>query len=390
MVFNTGLKKLGRFVVSAVVLSFPVTLYAQNLNTIISRIGWKGPGLPVIIFIVALFVAAIGFLTFHYLKNVQHLKRRRIENAVNSFRESVDSMGLNSAEIDKARELAEEVNLSYPHRVFESFSLFENGVHSNVENLLSKDISGSLLKEENAIISGVRRKAGFSVLPQEQPLVTTRNIEVGQKGAVFGRDNREPLIESVKVADKNEFFFSLKYEPEDEESHVFSEGDLLRFVFSRTNDGFYSVPFTIQRNNGEGLLTARHTKELKRTQLRAFVRMEMSKDMKIRLIRTSDPEKSEVKIGDSRSVRMLDISGGGLSFIDTLSLKAGDVVSLSFGFEDSTFSGIKGRIVRVSLRQGRREDYFRHHVKFDELETTTRDKIIRMIFKKQRRVAQTK
>jgi len=358
---------------------------AQNL---LSRIGWKGAELWVIILLLVLLLAAIGILIALYA--VRRLREKADMNVVSDrlFEQSAQRCGLTDIERQKLRSLLRHEPAIAPHVIFQSVSIFERCVHADVDEIVRTSRLIEDRRVEEDLLGGVRKKLGFNVLPLEHPLVSTRNISIGQNGAVFGKNPRQPLIQKAMVVQNKEFFLCLEYDIQKEEGYQFIAGNQVKFAFARQNDGFYGISLTVLEYDGAGTLTLGHSLELKRNQLRQYARVEVNIPLKFSLVKTSDPEKSEVKRGLPVEAKISDVSGGGMSFLSPVSLKPADIISANFKLQQIPFAGVAGKILRVSLQESKTQTLFRHHVEFQEMDPTKREKIVKFVFERQRQINQ--
>jgi hypothetical protein len=238
------------------------------------------------------------------------------------------------------------------------------------------------------VLSELRRKLGFSHLPLEHPLMSTRNITIGQTGSLFGKEGNRPLFNKVSVADNNSFFFTIQYNVDKEEVYRIAPGAVVRFIFARQRDGLYGVQVKVANVKEAGVIDLLHTMEIRRNQLRQHVRIETNLPMRFRLLSTKDPEKSEVQRGQLVSTRMSDISGGGMSFVCEQSLRLNDLISLNFDLPGTSFAGISGKIVHLTLREGKGGALVKHHVQFVNMEPRKRELIVKYVFEKERQLSQ--
>jgi c-di-GMP-binding flagellar brake protein YcgR len=257
-----------------------------------------------------------------------------------------------------------------------------------VREILQSHPSQDDLRAKDELFSEIRRKIGFHHLPLEHPLVSTRNISIGQSGSVFGRSGGRPLFRKVMVVDNGPFVFRIQYNVEKENVVHIAAGNSVRFAFARQNDGLYGVEVRVAKAENAGYLDVYHTLDMKRNQLRQYVRIETSLTLKFRLVKTPDPLKSEVKLGELISAKLSDISGGGLSFLYEKPLRLGDIVSLNFDLPGASCAGITGKIVHLSLREGKSGTLFKNHVQFLNIEPRKREKIITYVFEKERQISQ--
>ncbi len=357
-------------------------------RTLIEQIGWRGAGIPAIAGFLGFVFGILALLIFmHFRKKRQNEESSR-KLAAYLFKKNVDDLELTRPEAETVRLLSAYEKETQPHVVLQSISMFEKCVDAHVSSLLAQKPGDERLQEENRRLSDIRRKAGFRHLPLEHPLVSTRNLSLGQTGAVFGENKRNPLIHRATVTEINEFTFSLQYDVDNEDVFYFDTNGELKFAFARQSDGMYGVPLKLKRADGSGVLEAYHTLSLLRNQLRRYVRIEANLALRFRLISTSDPEKSAIPRGSTAEGKIADISGGGLSFLCEESLRVGDRISASFAFPGGEFAGVLCKVLRISLQEGKTKTMYRHHVQFVELEGRRRDAVVRYVFEKQRRMHQ--
>jgi c-di-GMP-binding flagellar brake protein YcgR len=202
-------------------------------------------------------------------------------------------------------------------------------------------------------------------------------------GSLFGKEGNKAIFNKVSVVGNNTLYFTLQYDVEREDrSRVESDAEV-RFVFARQNDGLYGVQVKVANGKEPGALDLLHTLNLRRNQLRQYLRIETDLQLRFRLLSTKDPDKSEVQRGHLITTRMSDISGGGLSFLHEQSLRLGDLIAIAFDLPGQSFTGITGKIVHLTLREGKGAQQFKHHVQFVTIEQHRREDIIRYVSEKE-------
>jgi len=361
---------------------------STHAETILDKIGWKGASGPVIVVLTIIFSSIAAFLILYYFRQSFSRNRAIRQHSELLFTETVERLGLTPREHARIRQVLKHENISEPQVIFQSISFFERCIDREVRDLLARNISPELRREENDLLFGIRRKAGFHHLALEHPLASTRNMAIGQTGSLYGRNLKKPLIQQATVVDTNEFTFSLQYNVDKEDMCYIQPGDEIKLAFSRQNDSVYGVPLEVVSADGSGTIEVYHTLHLKRNQLRQHVRIDITLPIKFRLINTADMEKSEVRRGESVEAKMSDISGGGLSFLCERSLRAGDIISLGFDLPNAKFIGISAKALRISLQEGKLKTFYKHHVQFINLEPRRRDMIVKYVFDKQRQINQ--
>jgi c-di-GMP-binding flagellar brake protein YcgR len=315
-------------------------------------------------------------------------KHAREELSEQVFEKTTERLGLTAREVDKVKDLLKHETLTEPQIILQSVSVYERCVNKEIQQLLKRGITTDQKISENDLLYALRKKAGFHHLALEHPLVSTRNIAVGQAGALYGRNLKKPLIQRVVVIDNNEFSFSLQYDVDKEDIVHIAFGDEIKFAFSRQSDSVYGASLSVIHADGSGIVEVSHSLNLKRNQLRQYVRIEVTLPLKLRLIHTADFEKSDIRRGELIEAKLSDISGGGLSFLGEKSFRVGDLVTVSFDLPNMKFVGISGKILRISLQEGKLKTLIKHHVLFLDIEPRRRDMIVKYVFDKQRQLSQ--
>jgi hypothetical protein len=354
---------------------------------ILDGLGWNSPRFAVNMIILTIVLSAIVLAVVFAVRRMLRKELEDDDRRANLYAENVARCGLTGEEQELLETMVGRKKIAQPHAVFQSLRLFEECVDAEVRSLLESGAGPDEQKMKD-LFGDLRMKMGFVHLPLEHPLASTRNISVGQTGSVFSASNNKVLLRKVSVTDNTAFSMTIKYIAENEEVLRLVPGQPVRFAFARQNDGLYGVQTVVARADKPGLLEVRHTLDMKRNQLRQFVRIETSLPLTFRLLGTQDPEKSEVKVGTVVSARLSDISGGGLSFLFERSLRLGDTVSLNFNLPGFPCAGVTGKIVHLSLREGKEKTLFKNHVQFVNIDSRKRERIISYIFEKERQINQ--
>jgi c-di-GMP-binding flagellar brake protein YcgR len=357
-----------------------------NAQSLFDQIGWRGADISIITGLVLTVISGVGIMILMHLQAKFRRQNEINRRAYQIFQKNLENAELNEAETAKIKELLQYANVSHPHVIFQSASIFERCIDAEVSSLLQQNVSMDVIEEQEEILGMIRKKLGYGFLPYEHPLISTRNLEVGQKVSVINRRSKATLINNARVVQNKEFYFRIQYDPEKEESLGILEGQSVMLALARQSDGVYGVQVVICGKD-QSTVDFRHTLELTRNQLRQYARVDINIPAKLRLIRSARDE-SSVGIGGLIEGRMVDISGGGGCIVVEKSLIPGDIVSLCFKVADNVFSGIGARILRVSLQEIHDTTFYRHSLQFVDIETPVREKIIRFVFEKQRQLNQ--
>jgi c-di-GMP-binding flagellar brake protein YcgR len=318
-----------------------------------------------------------------YIRTQLKIKKDQEKVSNKLFNEHSQKVDLYPSEANRLKQLLTHEMISHPHTIFQSALLFERCIDAEVRLLIITKSDPDLLEEDEKVLSSLRKKLGYGYLPLEHPLLSTRNIEIGQIVSIYKTTSSIPLLKHAILVMNKETFFRLQYDIEQEEEIRFFEGQEVKLAFARQGDGIYSVQVEICRTAPPSSIDFFHTLKYKRNQLRQFVRIEVNLPIRIRVLPQEKPVGAEL-FPKHVEAKLSDLSGGGLSFLYEKPLVPGDLISMQFNLSTGKFSGITGRILRVSLQEGKKEKYYRHHIEFIDIEQQQRDRIVKYIFEKQR------
>ncbi len=371
------------FLMVSLTVLFASMANGQNL---FDQIGWRGADISIIIGLVLTVTAVVSIMILIHLQAKFRRQNEMDRLAYNIFQKNIEKAELTEAEIVRIKELLQHANVSHPHIIFQSAPLFERCIDAEVSSLLQQNASLDVIEQQEEILGMIRKKLGYGFLPYEHPLISTRNLEVGQRVSVINRRSKATLINHARVVQNKEFYFRIQYDPDKEESLGILEGQAVMLALARQNDGVYGVQVVICGKD-QSTVDFRHTLELTRNQLRQYARVDVNIPVKLRLI-SSEREEDSTEIGRIIEGRMVDISGGGGCIVLDRSFIPGDIVSISFKITEMAFSGIGARILRVSLQEIHDTTFYRHSMQFINIETAIREKIIKFVFEKQRQLSQ--
>ncbi len=354
-------------------------------ENLFQQIGWKGATTGIIAAVLTALALIVLTLAAVYLRSRFKTHREQAEFSNRLFEENCEKAALLPYEVARLRRILGHEFVAHPHTVFQSAALFEHCIDAEVRLLLISAEDPGSLEEDDRILSGLRKKMGYGYLPLEHPLLSTRNLETGQGVSVFGPSGTTPLIHRATVVMNRETCFRLQYNCENEETVRIFPGQFIKLVFARHGDGVYGVQVEVAKTDSSSTIDCLHTLQFRRNQLRQFVRIEVNLPLKVRpLPRRERSGTAAESPSGCLEAKLCDISGGGLSFVYEKPLVPGDSVSLAFSLSTGSFSGVTGKILRVSVQEGKSVTSYRHHVQFVSIEQRQRDMIVKYIFEKQR------
>lgn len=267
--------------------------------------------------------------------------------------------------------------------VVENPDIFEQCVDKMLNNTTGQ--SAETIDLTASLISTIRQKIGFNVYSIDRPLFSTRAIPTGQVCSIFGgASNKEPLVKNAVVITNNERSMKLKLPNNDIASVKEHLETTLRIAFSRPNDGYYGAEVAVIGTPRSGFIETGHTIQIKRSQLRKFVRLGATIPVKVRMIKPSYGIQPSLPPGQPIETNMIDISGGGISFTYAKPLNPGDLVSLNFSLGSTKISGLQAQVLRITEKIANEQKKFYHHVTFKQVEPTLQEKIVRFIFEQMR------
>ncbi|MBN1578903.1 MAG: PilZ domain-containing protein [Chitinispirillaceae bacterium] len=379
-----GIKNLQKALFSAVLAGSSSAVFGESL---IEQIGWEGATTSIIASVALILASLLLVMIILYVRMQLKIKHDREEMSNNLFYNHALKSDLYPSETKRLQQLLTHEVIPHPHTIFQSASLFERCIDAEVRLLLLMKNDSDLLEDDEKTLSGIRKKLGYGYLPLEHPLLSTRNVEVGQVMTVFKTTGSAPLVQHAVVVMNRETFFRLQYNIDNEDTVNFSSGQEVKLAFARQGDGVYGVQVGIRRIDSPSAIDCLHTLHLRRNQMRQYVRIEVNLSIRVRVVPPQEaaaPEPFALHV----DAKLSDISGGGLSFLYEKPFVPGDIVSMQFSLTTGVFSGITGKVLRVSLQEGKSATWYRHHIQFLSIEQHNRDRIVKFIFEKQRQQSQ--
>jgi len=313
-------------IAGAALLFAALPVWAESTVT---QVPWSEVQLKHEMFIFLPFVVFILLLVFISWAFQRRKKTGLGKSTARQIADAATQFDFTPAEIARIHELVELGPKASPGSLFRSLLQFERCIDAAARHLIASSISPAQMETESQILSTIRKKLGFGVFPPDRPLISSRNMEIGQRGSVLRKSNRIPLIRDAVVTMSNEFFFRINYDPEAEDYYPILPGVSLRFAFARPGDGSYRATTQVLSSD-YGILDLLHTVRIERHQQRHRVRVTLHLPVTVKLIESEFASKSGVGVGETIEATMLDISSGGLTFRADRSFFPGDLVSLCF------------------------------------------------------------
>jgi hypothetical protein len=307
-------------------------------------------------------------------------QREKIDIGWQYFSEMAGQKRLTPQEIEILKAIVEEGAVSSADMVFDSSFVYEEALEAFL-----KANSRQLDKEptQYALLRGLRLKLGYSHLPSEIPLSSTRQLE---EGMTVNLTDDEGSIRKGRVQEVREQAWAIALETEI--PPTVAVGGAVELSLLRPGDGEYAVKLPVTATRlGQKAIFLPHTRALERKQLRNWVRIDVNIPCRVTVM--ARPEGWEAadggpSVGMVLEGRLLDLSGGGSCARFTSPIPQGHKLSLNFDLPGTSLRGVRCEVMRmISVIRANRED-FEHNLKFSDMETAFQEKIVRYVFEKQR------
>ena len=368
---------------------FAMSAMAQNQN-LLKKIGWEKADSGTIAVVIMIFVVGFGLLSFFYVNVTRKTVKQNNEISFSLFNTACRSAGLVDYEKAALGKLIPYMqDLTRPHLVFESSAIFERCMDAYITGRIAAGITEEQEKLDNQSLLSVRKKLGYNIILVEQPLISTRNLSIGQKVSVLAPGQKVALSQESMVVEMSEFHFTVRIGGQNAEAFSYEDGSRLVVAFSRQGDAVYSVGAKIKSSNvGAGEIKFFHTLDFSRNQNRRYVRLDINLPVKFRIV-----EKADRRIKpplEPFTARIAEMSGGGLSFFAESPLEPNDVILMAIALPDGSkmLGGIKGQVLRVIRVESKTVVHFRHHIQFISIEPPQREQIVKFVFAKHRQMLQ--
>jgi len=333
---------------------------------------------------IGLFIILVFVIISSIILSVQKFSQKK-KDAQKRFISEAFRMGLTEEEQTWLRTQLLKKYSILPYAIFSSHHTFEKIIDVLVHHLIQTKVFKS---DDHNIIDRIRRKLGFDTIHANKPLISSRNIETGQSGRVicqYSNKSYHQDLSPASVCESNELFLKLKLNWKSNQSKIPQQAKIkYYFLFSRPNDGSYEVPLLIRQIQEDGIIEAQHTIHLKRVQFRKNVRISVE-NVSI-YARTIDHIRHGDRVHkvprDMIRGEMIDISGGGFSFISNQWIHAKTSIQITFRLDNNLFERLEAQIIRSSPI----ENGFKHHAKFVNVDIKNKEQIVKYIFNQQRKV----
>jgi c-di-GMP-binding flagellar brake protein YcgR len=230
----------------------------------------------------------------------------------------------------------------------------------------------------------MRRKLGYSGVPVEIHFTSTKQLQTGI--AVSISKDKDGKAAKAAIVTVNEQYWTIK--GEESVLSKIKAGDSLHVWFIRRRDAEYSLRTEVMKNLKDQIVL-KHTLNLKRKQLRNWVRVMVNIPCEATFVGRDEDESADLpdnEIAEGTTIygRIMDISGGGMSLRLKTPLQAGSRLLLNFELPGYSIKNIQVGVIGSEAIEGIDAKSFLHRIKFQDIETSMQEKIVRFVFEKQK------
>jgi c-di-GMP-binding flagellar brake protein YcgR len=325
-------------------------------------------------------ILILGFIVaWEILKSDTH-KSEKLELNWQNFGELVLKKGLTNQEIKILKNLIMAGKQVQADIIFNAPSIYENCLEAYLSSFQQ---NGNTEDIPYGLLASLRKKLNYSRLPVETQLSSTKQLNPGLFVSI--QNNLESISKAV-VQEVTEKVWSIK--SEDAPFTSVNPGQNLSLWFIRSGDAEYRLKTQILESRND-LIVLEHTINLKRKQLRNWIRVDVNIPCKATIIKIAELKNETQKEGNHKKKssidgRIMDISGGGICLRLDTCLGNGSILSLNFDLPGSTIKNVQSEVLGYNTVKMNESEVFIHRLKFHEIETDVQEKIVRFVFEKNR------
>ena len=318
---------------------------------------------------VALFISFFALLSMVVFviahRMIARQKTLEINAIKNQFYANCRRFSFDIHEVQVLKLAAAKMQGENSNDIFDVQNVYERAIHDDIESSIEKGVD---TKELEMLYGSIRKKLHFILLNDGVALTSTRSISSGHPVSLVDIKCEARLIENLETC------FVIKYP--DDFSVLIKPDSILRFAFSRSNDGLYAADVRVIEHSG-GKIKCRHTITLKRHQLRKDVRMRMSGKIKLFM---RDSENKRI----SFEGRLIDISAGGFCFESSAAIPEKAIVHIDACTIPVQVTGVKALVIASSQREKDTEVVNKYHASYVDIPFDKKEKIVSYLFVRMR------
>ncbi len=282
-----------------------------------------------------------------------------------AFEQKAEHFSLTEKERHTMEKLVRRSVFSNKDALFNSAILFEDAVNRFYEYRKLDSIRDITLSS----VTDLRKKLGFTIVSEETPFVSTRQLEVGISIRFTFPNEREIEGRIIRIDEKS---FSVEFENAQTEIALLKDSKFYSLRWTRPGDAVYTVHPMVLGVRGKHVFLA-HEIQIEKFQLRRWVR------------EIVDFEVLAETMNQKIKGRLFDLSAGGILIGLEETAPAGSVISISFELPTYGCENVKILILRMLERKNEAyPNLFLHTASFAGEFGWTQEKVLQYIFEVRR------
>lgn len=358
------------------------TLYANEPFWKLASEGMTRASAGVMAGVVLVFATLIGGLIVMHIYSEKKMKKTKAWINAKKFDNYCEDFFITKGEKEFLAQVIQSCGVDDVDPIFLELHFFETKVdefiktHYNTIDPLfwqryTEDASLRVFNDDGVkIVNSLRDKLDFTFKMQKMPLVTTRQISIGQRLYI----RTDSIARGVETSVRENNIFYIRAIKVGEHSLNFKDGERADIFFDR--DGQYKFTTTIVESNEAGLSFLQGEK-LIRTQHRNDVRYELRLPATFKILhRRNAVDKLYCKENEGT---ILDISGGGIRFSSKSEVLVNDEIMLKAVWDDVELK-FKVNVLRTSVITAKKETVYVGFCRYSDIDKLLKEKIIKKIF----------
>ena len=339
----------------------------------------------VILFLFILLIVLLLFILYQFYITRKY-KREWLKENWQWFFNYCENFDLSIEEVDFLKDIVKKYSPKDPFRLLAS--------KYTLEEILFKEFESSPYKSKETnlkIIHEIRRKLKLTLLTRSLQFKNTRELEIGYILNITLLSEKKKTVIYADVIEVTEDYFKAKLErwvdADNLKEFLDKEITINFWLTSYAGFSFKSTLLGLE----DSVLTLMHTYKFEKFQRRHYFRIDAQLKGKYYPLSPTEREDFEntnefsLQRGSIiRSTRIINVSGGGIAITTTEKLEKSQLLWVKIFLSDK--EEIKNIIGRIMRGKKVRKSRYKYVVIFEKIKESDREKIIKYIYEKQRRL----
>ncbi len=355
-----------------------VLAVSANAEESVWRIIFPSASPLIIVIVGSTLILILGIIVAWEIFKSDRQKKEKVELSWQNFGDLAQEKKLRQTDIHLLKEIVRAGQQTQADAVFQVPSLYEKCLAAYITKKVKEESETAVPYEDLKVL---RAKLDFVMVPVETQLASTRQLTPGLPVTMRGGLNG--IFSKAKVKLVDERCWSL--EANENTTIRFEIGQAISIWFIRAGDAEYRIESQVLDTTDE-LILLEHSLNLQRKQLRNWVRVDVNIPCRAALLETihKDDAPPDIIPGSATSGRILDISGGGACIRLEKQFHPGALLSMTFDLPGAPIRNLKSKVISSNPVNNGDPSAHIHRLKFDQIEISVQEKIIRFVFEKNR------